>query len=142
LSSRSDIKIGELSRRTHCNIETIRYYERIGLLPQARRTVGRLRSYESEDVARLRFIRRARQLGFTLDDVRALMRIAATGNGNARTQARSLARAHLAEIQTKIADLQAMERVLSDAICECESRRKPGCPLIKVLSGGDDETAT
>jgi len=84
-----------------------------------------LRSYQSEDVARLRFIHRARQLGFTLDDVRALMRIATIGNGNARTQARSLARAHVAEIRTKITDLQAMEHVLSDAICECESRRKP-----------------
>ena len=64
----SEIGIGELSRRAECNIETIRYYERIGLLPQPHRSSGRFRRYDGEDVVRLRFIRRARQLGFTLDE--------------------------------------------------------------------------
>ena len=73
-----EIAIGELSRRTQCNIETIRYYERIGLLPKPRRIGGRYRRYDGEDVGRLRFIRRARELGFTLDEVRELMRLAAT----------------------------------------------------------------
>jgi len=68
-----DIAVGELSRRTGCNIETIRYYERIGLLPKPRREKGgRFRRYDRDDVARLRFIRRARQLGFALNEVRAL----------------------------------------------------------------------
>jgi MerR family mercuric resistance operon transcriptional regulator len=75
----ADIAIGELSRRTGCNIETIRYYERIGLLPKPRREKGgRFRRYDSDDIARLTFIRRARQLGFTLDDVRGLLRLAAS----------------------------------------------------------------
>jgi MerR family mercuric resistance operon transcriptional regulator len=131
-----DIAIGELSRRTECNIETIRYYERIGLLPRARREVGgRFRRYDSDDIARLRFIRRARQLGFTLDDVRGLLRLAAPHGEHARAEARNLTAAHVADIRTKIADLQAMERVLTEALCECEAGRDTWCPLIEVLSG-------
>jgi MerR family transcriptional regulator, mercuric resistance operon regulatory protein len=129
-----DIAIGELSRRTQCNIETIRYYERIRLLPQPHRQGGRFRRYGSDDIARLRFIRRARQLGFTLDDVRGLLRLALTEGEDVRIEARSLATGHVAEIRAKIADLQAMERVLSDAIRERDSGQRPKCPLIKVLS--------
>ena len=75
------IQIGELSRRTGCNIETIRYYERIGLLPAPPRR-GRYRSYGREDVARLGFVRRARELGFTLDEVRALLGLAVGGQAS------------------------------------------------------------
>ena len=73
------IAIGELSRRTGCNIETVRYYERIGLLPKPSRR-GRYRSYDIEDVGRLTFVRRSRELGFTLDEVRALLALAAGGH--------------------------------------------------------------
>lgn len=131
---RTDIAIGELSRLSDCNIETIRYYERIGLLPPARRPGGRFRRYDADDVARLRFIRRARQLGFTLDEVRVFMRLAGTAGDDACTEARSLAAAHVADIRSKIADLQAMERVLSEAIRECGAGQQPRCPLIEVLS--------
>jgi MerR family mercuric resistance operon transcriptional regulator len=140
LKAALEIAIGELSRRTECNIETIRYYERIGLLPQPRRSSGRFRRYEAQDVARLRFIRRARQLGFTLDEVRALIRVATADGHNIRVEARSIAVAHVAEIRAKIADLQAMERILSDAICECESGRRLRCPLIEVLSSNSNWT--
>lgn len=75
------IQIGELSRRTGCNIETIRYYERIGLMPAPPRR-GRYRSYGGEDVGRLGFVRRARELGFTLDEVRALLGLAGGGHGS------------------------------------------------------------
>src|SRR5215468_8937704 len=95
----TEIAIGELSRRTECNIETIRYYERIGLLPPAHRPGGRFRRYDADDVARLRFIRRARQLGFTLDEVRALMRLASIEGTNARVEARRLAANHVADIR-------------------------------------------
>ena len=130
----TDISIGELSRRTECNVETIRYYERVGLLPRPRRLGGRFRRYDADDISRLRFIRRARQLGFTLDDVRALLRLASARSGAARAGARSLAAAHVAEVRAKIADLQAMERVLTGAICECDAGKGPICPLIEVLS--------
>jgi MerR family mercuric resistance operon transcriptional regulator len=131
----ADIAIGELSRRTGSNIETIRYYERIGLLPKARREKGgRFRRYDSDDIARLRFIRRARQLGFTVGDVRGLLRLAATDSEHARAEARNLTAAHVADIHAKIADLQAMERVLTEAMCACEAGRETRCPLIEVLS--------
>ena len=132
-----DIAVGEFSRRTGCNIETIRYYERIGLLPKPRREEGgRFRRYDRDDVARLRFIRRARQLGFTLDEVRALLRVALGDGEDVRTEARGIAAAHVAGIRAKIADLQAMERVLTVAICECDGGQRPRCPLMEVLSEG------
>jgi len=138
----AEIAIGELSRRTGCNIETIRYYERISLLPKPRRERGgRFRRYDSDDIARLRFIRRARQLGFTLDEVRGLLRLAAAEGEDVRSEARTLVAAHVADIRAKVADLQAMERVLTEALCECEAGRDTRCPLIEVLSGDADASA-
>jgi MerR family mercuric resistance operon transcriptional regulator len=123
------ILIGALSRRTACNIETIRYYERIGLLPHPRRN-GRYRRYRPEDVERLVFVRRARELGFTLKEVRALLRLSATNADNACAEVRELAAAHLAEVQAKIADLTAMEHALTDAV------RKPSdLPGKAILRG-------
>jgi MerR family mercuric resistance operon transcriptional regulator len=123
-----------LSRKTGCNIETVRYYERIGLLPKPRRQGGRFRRYDADDIGRLRFIRRARQLGFTLHEVRALLRLAAVRGEGARAEARALATTHVADVRAKIADLQAMERVLTGAISECAAGHRPICPLIEVLS--------
>ncbi len=130
-----DIAIGELSRRTQCNIETIRYYERIGLLaPPRREGGGRFRRYDGDDVARLRFIRRARQLGFTLGDIRGLLRLAATDGEESCAEARAVAAAHVADIRAKVVDLRAIESVLTDAIRECEAGRQTRCPLFEVLS--------
>jgi MerR family transcriptional regulator, mercuric resistance operon regulatory protein len=134
LQSLSDISIGELSRQSECNVETVRYYERIGLLPKPRRQGGRIRRYGADDVARLKFIRRARQLGFSLADVRTLVRLAAVQGEPLRAEARQLAAAHVAEVRAKIADLQAMERILTGAICDCDAGRGPACPIIEVLS--------
>ncbi len=128
------IAIGELSRRTGCNIETIRYYERIGLLPTPARR-GRYRHYVAEDVGRLAFVRRARDLGFTLDEVRALLGLAAGGQG-ACAEVREIAAVHLAQVRAKVADLHAMERVLADAVRRCDAGEVTGCPLIEVLASG------
>jgi MerR family mercuric resistance operon transcriptional regulator len=126
----SGVAIGELSRRTGCNIETIRYYERIGLLPiPARR--GRYRLFDDEDIGRLRFVRRARELGFTLNEVGALLKL---GSG-ACAEVHGIAAAHLVDVRSRIADLQAMERVLDDAVQQCQSGEKATCPLIDALSG-------
>jgi MerR family mercuric resistance operon transcriptional regulator len=127
------IQIGELSRRTGCNIETIRYYERIGLLPVPARSAGRYRIYETEDVRRLTFIRRARELGFTLDAVRALLALSDDGS-EACPEVRQLAADHLTEVRAKIVNLQAMERVLTDAVRRCAAGKLPGCPIIHALS--------
>lgn len=128
------IKIGELSRRTGCHIETIRYYERIGLMPAPPRR-GRYRSYGSGDVARLGFVRRARELGFTLDEVRALLGLAAGGHASC-AEVRDLAASHLEDVRTRIADLKRMERVLAEAVRACEAGADLGCPLLDALGTG------
>jgi MerR family transcriptional regulator, mercuric resistance operon regulatory protein len=127
------IPIGELSRRTGCNIETIRYYERIGVLPPPRRN-GRYRSFDAGDVARLVFVRRARELGFTLDEVRALLKLAAAGDRGTCAEVREISVAHLSDVRARIADLRAMERVLAAAVRQCDAGQQPGCPLIDALS--------
>jgi len=128
------IAIGALSARTRCNVETIRYYERVGLLPAPARSAGGYRLYEESHAGRLAFIRRARALGFTLDQVRALLRLAGTGDGSCG-EARDLAAAHLSEIRAKIADLRSMERVLKQTIAQCADGSRPDCPLIESLAG-------
>jgi MerR family mercuric resistance operon transcriptional regulator len=125
------IAIGELSRQTGNHIETIRYYERIGLIPAPPRH-GRYRSYGPEDVGRLRFVWRARKLGFTLDEVRALLGLA-KGGGKSCREVRSLAAAHLADVQAKIADLHRMEAALADSVRACDRGNIPACPLIESL---------
>ncbi len=128
------IQIGELSRRTRCNIETIRYYERIGLLPAPPRR-GRYRSYDREDVARLSFVRRARELGFTLDEVRALLGLSVGGQASC-AEVRDLAAAHLKDVRARIADLKRMERVLADSVQACDAGQDTSCPLIDALYAG------
>lgn len=131
-NQRSPILIGELSKRTGCNIETIRYYERVGVIPKPARH-GRYRSYDLADVSRLSFARRARELGFTLNDVRALLRLAA-GEQKSCTKARDLAASHLEDVRGRIADLQRMETVLAKAVRACDRGNNSGCPLIDTLS--------
>ncbi len=126
------IAIGELSRRTGCNIETVRYYERIGLLPKPSRR-GTYRRYQAQDVGRLAFVRRARELGFTLDEVRALLMLA-NGGQDACADVREIAAAHLAAIRARIADLRAMERALAQAVRGCDAGEIAGCPVIDALS--------
>src|SRR3546814_7336157 len=108
MAATAAIQIGEPSRRTSCNIETIRYYERIGLLPVPPRR-GRYRSYGREDVARLGFVRRARELGFTLDEVRALLGLAAGGQASC-TEVRELAASPLPDVRARIAVLRRIDR--------------------------------
>lgn len=134
------IQIGELSRRTGCNIETVRYYERIGLLPAPARSSGRYRLYDAGDVRRLTFVRRARELGFRLDAVRALLALSYDDGSAACAAARQLAAGHLTEVRAKIADLRAMERVLAGAVQRCAPGELPGCPIIDALSGKLHET--
>ncbi|TQF77648.1 MerR family transcriptional regulator [Elioraea sp. Yellowstone] len=132
--------IGVLARRSGCTVETIRYYERAGLLPAPPRR-GAYRSYGEEDVRRLRFIRRARQLGFTLEEVRALLRLAAGGHASCG-EARALAAAHLADVRGRIADLRRMAEALSDAVRACEAGDPSGCPLIETLHGAEATALT
>lgn len=128
------LPIGELSRRTGVHIETIRYYERIKMLPAPPRTASGRRVYGPAETRTLAFIRRSRELGFTLDEIRALLALSAEGGPAVCAEGRELAASHLAEVQAKIADLRAMERVLADTVRRCDAGEAPGCPLIDTLS--------
>jgi MerR family mercuric resistance operon transcriptional regulator len=124
--------IREFARRTGCAIETIRFYEKIAILPKPRRR-GRYRQYETVDIGRLVFVRRARELGFTLDEVRQLLRLSGAG-AEACGEVRDLAAAHLKDVRARIADLKAMERVLADAVKRCDAGTDAACPLIETLT--------
>ena len=125
--------IGVLSTETGVNIETIRYYERIGLVPAPPRTEGRQRIYDAQHLKRLNFIRRSRELGFSLDEIRALLGLAGK---HALTcgEVRGLAEQHIAGIRSKVKDLKRLERILSDLAARCHGRRVPDCPIVDALS--------
>ena len=124
--------IGSLSRDTGCNIETIRYYERIGLMPKPPRSKGGHRLYEKDHLKRLSFIRRTRDLGFTLEEVRGLLRMI-DGHDYTCDEVKVLTLDHLQEVQQKIADLRRLERVLRTMAAECEGGNVPDCPIIDAL---------
>ncbi len=124
--------IGSLSRDTGCNIETIRYYERIGLMPKPPRSKGGHRLYEKDHLKRLSFIRRSRDLGFALEEVRGLLRMI-DGYDYTCDEVKVLTLDHLQEVQQKIADLRRLERVLKTMAAECEGGNVPDCPIIDAL---------
>jgi MerR family transcriptional regulator, mercuric resistance operon regulatory protein len=127
------LMIGELSDRTGVNIETIRYYERVGLFPAPPRTRGKHRAYDEWHVRRLAFIRRSRDLGFSLDDIRALLQLA-EGDDDACTTTKSIALRHLADIHSKIMSLKRLERALRDMTDACAPGAQHSCPIIDALS--------
>jgi len=129
-----DLGIGELSRRSGVNIETIRYYERIGLVPPPPRTAGGHRLYAGGHLERLSFIRRSRELGFTLDEIRDLLGLVQGGCSCGEVQ--DAARAHLQTIRRKIADLRRMERSLAETAARCAGGTAPECPIIDMLFAG------
>lgn len=124
--------IGDLSRRTAVNIETISYYEKIGLLPPPPRTGGGHRLYGEVHRSRLAFIRRSRQLGFTLEEVRNLLGL--VEGGHSCGQVKNAALSHLTSIRRKIADLRRMERTLAETAGRCEGGAAPDCPIVDALS--------
>jgi len=127
------LQIGELARRTGCNIDTIRYYEKVSMLAPPIRTEAGYRLYGTDDVRRLSFIRRARELGFPLEDVRAMLRLS-DGQDQPCADIRDVAIGHLADVRLKIADLRAMEAALEILISRCTSDEPTGCPLIETLT--------
>ena len=130
------LTIGALSRLGGVKIETIRYYERIELMPVPPRTRGGRRSYDSEHLERLRFIRRARALGFGIEDIRTLLELSAHG-ASACAEAKEIASGQLASVRAKQRDLVRLEAILADAIAKCEVRccaaSAPACPVFEIL---------
>jgi MerR family mercuric resistance operon transcriptional regulator len=131
------LTIGRLAAQAGVNLETVRYYERVGLMPAPDRTEGGHRSYRPEHRARLAFIRRARELGFSLEDVRALLRLAEPGQA-ACAPAKAIASVHLQAVRAKLADLRRLEVVLDAVVGRCGDGDDPTCPVIEVLSGETD----
>jgi MerR family mercuric resistance operon transcriptional regulator len=125
--------IGALSSRSGVNVETIRYYERIGLLAKPLRTAGGYRLYRLADIERLAFIRRTRDLGFSLDDVRRLLDLA-DGKSRSCRRVRDIAAMHLADVRSKLGDLRRMERVLAHLVSACADGTLPACPLLESLA--------
>jgi len=132
----ASFSIGELSRRTGVNTETVRYYERIQILPAPPRTASGRRVYGAAESRTLTFIRRARELGFALDEIRTLLALSAENGRATCAEVRELAVRHLADIRTKIADLRAMEQALAETVARCEAGQLAGCPVIETLSAG------
>lgn len=125
---------GELAKLTGCNAETIRYYEKIGLMPEPRRSHAGYRQYEETSERRLRFVMRGRELGFSIEDLKNLLDLV---DRRAVTcgQVKTLARRHLASVQEKISDLERMGKVLKTTLRKCSGRDVPECPLIDTLFG-------
>jgi MerR family mercuric resistance operon transcriptional regulator len=126
--------IGELSRQTGINIETIRYYERIGLLAHPPRTRAGHRSFGTESCRALAFIKRSRELGFGLEDIRTLLSLRDV-RGPCRN-VRAVAARHLEEVQAKIRDLSKMEMALSKAVAACTNDESPDCAVLDSLDTG------
>ncbi|MCF4098431.1 MerR family transcriptional regulator [Maritalea mediterranea] len=126
--------IGEVSRATDVNIETIRYYERIGLMPAPDRTAGGNRQYSLEQKRQLSFIKRARNLGFSIDQIRSLL-IMADENEMTCRQVSALTATHLADVQDKIKELKRLESKLQSLHQKCQSNNAPDCPMIEDLFG-------
>ncbi len=125
--------IGELGAATGTKVETVRYYEKAGLLPKPARTSGNYRAYGRVELDRLSFIRRARDLGLSLDQVRALLSLS-DNRDQPCAAVDDIARCHLDEVERKIADLQALRAELSRLLEQCQCGTVADCRIIETLS--------
>ena len=125
--------IGVLSAETGVNIETIRYYERIELMPAPPRTEGKQRVYDIRHLKRLTFIRRTRELGFSVEEIRGLLRLV-DGGSYTCAEVNEITVRHLDDIRRKMADLKKLSRVLGNMAAQCSKGQVPECPIIDALS--------
>ena len=134
-----NLTIGRMATVTGVGIEAIRYYQRRGLLPEPKRTDGRIRRYGSDEIERLRFIKAAQKIGFSLDEIGSLLQL---DHGSGCAQARKLASHKLEEVRTRLDSLHRLERVLSELVSRCEtSRGQVSCPLIAALGSAQGPSA-
>jgi MerR family transcriptional regulator, mercuric resistance operon regulatory protein len=126
------LPIGALSKRTGVNIETIRFYERIGILPKPPRSASGHRIYGQDQLMRLGFVRRSRELGFSLAEVRGLLQLV-DGGGHTCAEVKAITLDHLADVRRKIADLRRLEQTLADVAGKCRGGKVPDCPVIEAL---------
>lgn len=130
------LHIGEVAARSGLPAKTIRYYEQIGLLAPAARKDNGYRAYDEKDVSFLRFIGRARQLGFSLEDVAALLALYRDRNRSSE-QVKQLALKHVAKLDRKIGEITAMRAVIADLAERCAGGDRPDCPILDELESGE-----
>lgn len=132
------LTIGGLARQAGVNVETIRFYQRRGLLSEPERPLGGIRHYTAADVARVRFIKSAQRIGFTLEEIAQLLRLE---DGAHCGEAREIAEVKLAEVRARLADLGRIEKALSEMVERCGTARgRVACPLIAALQARPDAT--
>jgi len=133
IQDKSELTIGRLAKAAGVGIETIRYYQRVQLLPTPAPGHNTFRYYPVEMIERIRFIKRAQELGFSLDDIGNLLRL---NDGTDREQVRELAQVRLSHIRSKIYDLRKMESILAELVHECaHADHAASCPIIAAFSG-------
>lgn len=123
----------ELARRTGCNLETIRYYEKTGMMPDPPRTASGYRIYDESHISRLRFILRARELGFSVEQIRGLLILVDDGTQTC-AEVKDRTEQHLADVRAKIVDLERIEKVLAETAAQCSGKDVPECPVLEALA--------
>lgn len=126
------LTIGRLAKLAGVHLETVRYYERIKLMPVPARTASGHRAYEDDHIRRLAFIRRARELGFGVEEIRTLLTLADPSRASC-VEVKEIAEARLHEVRTKLADLGRLESILTNTILRCSGHRTPSCPVLDML---------
>jgi MerR family mercuric resistance operon transcriptional regulator len=129
----SGLKRGDVARRTGCNLETIRYYEKIGLLLEPPRNANSYRIYDDTHIRRLRFILRGRELGFSIEDIRGLLSLV-DGGTHSCANVKTMTEHHLTDVRTKIADLRRIETILAKTAAQCSGDEAPECPILEALA--------
>jgi MerR family mercuric resistance operon transcriptional regulator len=127
------LTIGRLAEAAGVNLETVRYYERIKLMPPPARTASGHRAYEDAHIRQLAFIRRARELGFSIKQIRALLTLSEPSRVSC-AEAREIARMHLEEVRAKLVDLGRLEGILAATIAQCSGDAAPSCPVLDMLT--------
>ena len=128
-----EMTIGVLAKAAGVGVETVRYYQRRGLLGEPRRPARGARRYDGDAVARIRFIRRAQEVGFALEEVKALLALGETPDCRG---ARTLAARKLDAVESRIRDLERMRQALFDLIQQCDEGARRSCPIIESLGAG------
>ncbi len=134
-ANKLDLSSGALARQAGVNIETIRYYEKIELMPEPIRADNGYRVYGETGLKRLSFIRRCRELGFSLDEVRGLLGLVDGGDYTC-AEVRDLSIVRLGDVRQKIRDLRKMERTLKEMVSQCDGGLVPECPVVDRLYAG------
>ena len=129
-----NVSIGEAARASGVSAKMIRYYESIGLIAAPARSAAGYRFYDERDVQTLRFVRRARDLGFPVEDIARLLELWRDG-ARSSADVKRLAEEHIAALEERIAALQSMQRTLERLACACHGDDRPDCPILDDLAG-------